>query len=467
MDLTAEAVADAAPLVARREARALLQEVIAARARLDDTEDVEALHDFRVAMRRLRSWLRAYRPVLSDTVRRRMERRLRAIANGTNVARNVEVQLEILDAIRQRPRPPVTGIEWLANRLRRHRADAELAFREVLRADFDTTVTSLAHPLDQYLATVSGMPRAFGQVTADLLEWHCAELVGALSSIHEPGQREDIHAARITGKRLRYLLARLDHLIPEADELYDDLGELQDTLGDYHDADIFADEIQLAIRDLHERPGIVIHGPEDARDRGFRALSRLMRWRARAAFARSAVWRTPDRHAALTATVHGVAAQLRRLAHAGIEIERKYLLRAMPAVMPPSSVATIDQGYIPGERLIERMRRTCDDTGTRYYRTIKTGSGVARVELEEETTAGVYAVMWELTEGRRIRKRRHTVRDNGLTWEVDEFTDRQLVLAEVELDDADAIVVLPPWIEPVVERDVTGDAKYTNHSLAQ
>jgi CYTH domain-containing protein len=52
-------------------------------------------------------------------------------------------------------------------------------------------------------------------------------------------------------------------------------------------------------------------------------------------------------------------------------------------------------------------------------------------------------------------------------WEIDEFTDRPLWLAELELDHAAAHVTIPDWLAPVLVRDVTDEAEYTNHRLAR
>ena len=52
----------------------------AARGRLERPGDVEALHDFRVALRRLRSWERACRPHLGKTVPKRLRVLLRQLA---------------------------------------------------------------------------------------------------------------------------------------------------------------------------------------------------------------------------------------------------------------------------------------------------------------------------------------------------------------------------------------------------
>ena len=52
-------------------------------------------------------------------------------------------------------------------------------------------------------------------------------------------------------------------------------------------------------------------------------------------------------------------------------------------------------------------------------------------------------------------------------WEIDEFTDRPLWLAELEIDRADTPVTIPDWLKPVLVRDVTDEREYSNHSLAR
>jgi CYTH domain-containing protein len=64
---------------------------------------------------------------------------------------------------------------------------------------------------------------------------------------------------------------------------------------------------------------------------------------------------------------------------------------------------------------------------------------------------------------RELRKRRRFV-----TWQdhrvaVDEFTDRDLVLAEVELVADEPYLPLPPW----AVKDVTGDVAFTGGALAR
>jgi len=59
------------------------------------------------------------------------------------------------------------------------------------------------------------------------------------------------------------------------------------------------------------------------------------------------------------------------------------------------------------------------------------------------------------------------VPDGALTWEIDEFTDRRLVLAEVELPAESGAVEIPGWLEPFVVREVTEEEEYQNAKLAR
>jgi CYTH domain-containing protein len=150
------------------------------------------------------------------------------------------------------------------------------------------------------------------------------------------------------------------------------------------------------------------------------------------------------------------------------EIERKYLLRALPDRVLDADSLEIDQGYIPGVRINERIRRARGADGVKYYRTMKFGAGMDRLELEDETTEEFFLATWPLTRGARVRKRRYLVPQGELIWEVDEFLDRSgLWLAEVELDHVDQVAPIPDWLAPSVIREVTFEKGYTNRALAR
>lgn len=151
------------------------------------------------------------------------------------------------------------------------------------------------------------------------------------------------------------------------------------------------------------------------------------------------------------------------------EIERKYLLRGLPARVEGAPSLEIDQGYIPGVRIQERIRRARPSSGeVKYFRTLKSGSGLVRTEVEDETTEEFFLAVWPLTRGARVQKRRYLIPDGDVIWEIDEFLDRGgMWLAEVELERADQAVTIPEWLTPVLVREVTTEKGYSNRALAK
>ena len=144
-----------------------------------------------------------------------------------------------------------------------------------------------------------------------------------------------------------------------------------------------------------------------------------------------------------------------------MEIERKFLLD----VRPPDLAAgkRIEQGYLALDGPVSvRVRRKAGEATL----TIKSGSGLARVEEEWPLSAERFDALWPLTEGRRVLKTRYLVPLGALTAEVDDYEGplRGLLTAEVEFGSvADAEAFSPPgWMGT----DVTDDPRYGNRALA-
>ena len=147
----------------------------------------------------------------------------------------------------------------------------------------------------------------------------------------------------------------------------------------------------------------------------------------------------------------------------GHEIERKFQVVDPPGWLEGCRASSIEQGYLAiGENGEEvRLRRI----GSTPVLTVKRGHGEERVEQEVELADEQFGALWPLTEGRRIRKRRHYV-ENGPTIEVDVYLDglEGLVTAEVEfpsVEEADAFDP-PEWLAD----ELTGDERFANQQLA-
>lgn len=206
----------------------------------------DALHQLRVSLRRLRSWLRAYRPELDDTTRRRTLRRLRKLVRATNGARDAEVWTAWIEAQTDAPARMRAGQRHIAGQLtdQRDRAIREVAER--LREDLSPVLDALVDELAGYWLHVSidqdSAEALMSATTAELLRGHVRKLRRRMTRIDAADDLDAIHAARIAAKALRYLLNALGEL-PAASAAASQLSELQDTLGLVHDLSPLVDRM--------------------------------------------------------------------------------------------------------------------------------------------------------------------------------------------------------------------------------
>lgn len=448
----------------------------------------EALHDFRVAIRHLRSWVRAFRPWLDADISKKRRRRLSKIADATRVSRDAAVHLEWL--IKQRASLSArqrVGQSWLKERLSKERtegAGGALAAAE----EFASLAPKLAKKLDFYRAPLRDTENGelFGRVIAERIENEASRLRRRLNGIERFTDVEPSHRARIAAKNLRYLIQPVAAFAAGGDAIIETLKKLQDSLGDVHDVHMFAGDLvgatETAAGARARRVSEVVMADDDgeseddrirrarARDPGpgLLGIARHLHERGMQAYAEVERDWLNDAAADFFERVHKFATELGRSASRGTEIERKYLLTRTPGVVAEASSVEIEQGYLPGEKVLERIRHArFADGGEKWFRTVKSGDGLKRVELEEETEPRLGRAMWDLTKY-RLRKRRYSIRESDdLTWEIDEFLDRDLVLAEIELPTPDTKVELPAWLQEVLDREVTDDLEYTNARIAQ
>jgi CHAD domain-containing protein len=309
---------------ARRLGLDLLASVREERDRLDDLSDKEALHDFRVALRRLRSWLRAFRPALSDTLGPKAERRLKRIASATGDSRDLEVHVAwVVGARRSLSETARVGANVLLQRLRRDKRDADAEFRSVIDRKFDRAAEDAETALSKYEASVTDEGERFATVIAETIELQMMALSNAIGRVSGQGDRVEAHAARIAAKRLRYLLEGVEDASPNSAPLIEQLKDLQDTLGELHDAQLFGGELATMISELlaGQEGAPSTNGRREAHPRanpvtGLRVLSQRLRRAETTAFrAYNAAW-SAGATATFAERVARVAAEIRAVAAA-------------------------------------------------------------------------------------------------------------------------------------------------------
>ncbi len=158
----------------------------------------------------------------------------------------------------------------------------------------------------------------------------------------------------------------------------------------------------------------------------------------------------------------------------GIEIERKFRLRALPdaGVLAANGAVPrrLVQVYLGGEPFGRRVRRIERADGSVEHRLTRKERIHAYAFREEESVIEAAAYDALLAEAdpamTPVRKTRWVVPHGDQVLEIDDFEAPEgLVLLEVELRSDDEAVTLPDWLGEW--REVTGDPAYLNVNLAR
>jgi adenylate cyclase len=142
----------------------------------------------------------------------------------------------------------------------------------------------------------------------------------------------------------------------------------------------------------------------------------------------------------------------------GVEIERKFLVLrdALPKVLPQGD--ELEQGYLSTDPAV-RVRLVARPDGTRHAELTIKGKGLlTRAEFEYPIPAADAEALLRLC-SRSLRKVRRAL---GL-FVVDHFKERDLWLAEIELQSEGEAFDRPAWLG----EEVTEDPRYSNTRLAE
>jgi len=145
-----------------------------------------------------------------------------------------------------------------------------------------------------------------------------------------------------------------------------------------------------------------------------------------------------------------------------MEIERKFMINALPTDIVNYPYHMIEQGYLCTDPVI-RVRREDNN----YYMTYKSGGMMIREEYNLPLTKEAYELLLPKTEGNIITKKRVLIPYESYTIELDIFEApfAPLFLAEVEFEsEEEATHFTPPsWFG----KDVTEDGRYHNSNMSK
>jgi CHAD domain-containing protein len=235
----------------RREGRRAILKLLeaarkAARRLLADKDD-EALHDLRVALRRLRVHLR---PIETDEGAEAVKS-LRRLGKRTNPARDAEVRAALAaELIRESDDPDAA--RWIARKMNARRDRTSRRAKKGLRARLkriDKRVRRAVEsepPANQTRVDEECPPRIDSRIAKSL-----RRLSAMARWRDEPPTIERMHRTRLAVKRVRYALEPLDAAHPKRGlgARLETLGRLQTSLGEINDGF----DLERSLRRMHVR----------------------------------------------------------------------------------------------------------------------------------------------------------------------------------------------------------------------
>ncbi|HET6574521.1 MAG TPA: CHAD domain-containing protein [Fimbriiglobus sp.] len=256
------------------------------------SEDIEHVHQLRVATRRATAAVRTFRDLLPKKLEREAKRALRAIRCTAGGARDWDVFL-----LRLAEQPPGTdAADFLAGYALRKRLAAQETLA-VVAADRAPAIHELCAALPAAVRTPAGAEprRIVGEYAAAILGELYAQFATEVEA--NPTTPDELHQLRITGKRLRYAVEVFAACYgpPLRETLYPAVEEAQELLGRVQDAAVAAARLEQVESELcylpaavadRLRPGVAalaadVRGSAEADEQAFREW--VGRWRTVAA----------------------------------------------------------------------------------------------------------------------------------------------------------------------------------------
>jgi CHAD domain-containing protein len=225
---------------------------------LTDPSMPDALHDFRVAVRRLRTWIRVYKQY--HNVNKKKIKQLGDITDFTNKSRDLEVCLDWLNQciadMSDISAIDKQALEILRENMTKDYKQELIEIQNHVPADWKRLQESLVNHLNNNIDEKKILD-LLPQVAATKILSACKSVEDQLALIHGIEDRFAIHKLRIYYKRLRYLLEPFRFQIPATREIINFLKKIQDLLGNFRDAHIALELLSSHYDGLSEKLRII------------------------------------------------------------------------------------------------------------------------------------------------------------------------------------------------------------------
>ena len=231
-------------------ARSMLPQILYLRKTAQNVlrrKNSEDIHDMRVASRRIRTSLSVFAAALPNKKIKPWVRDIKAITQSYGRVRDLDVQIDLLDALYRSPleKSLLPGLRRVKLRLRQKRAKQEAETRALTAAVLESPIllemqawaeSTIALPINGTEKSQRLYQTAYSQIQSRLDEFLFFEVF-----IFDPVRINELHQMRIAAKHLRYTLEIFSELYSsKTDFALDVARKSQQILGEIHDADVWS-----------------------------------------------------------------------------------------------------------------------------------------------------------------------------------------------------------------------------------
>lgn len=251
IDCAADALEWAARVLSVR-----FEEIVGLRAAALDFSDIEGVHAMRVSIRRLRSALHDFMPLMNKRPLKRAIKDLKQIAAALGVVRDQDVAIV---ALRQLQADAETDDvrEGIGNLLREREALRDAARLDLTEALAVSRFNDLQERFTEAIAKATAAGKksngraaaSFNEVGHKVVARGWRDLYDLGASLYHPFSIEELHEMRIAAKRLRYAIELFaacwgEKIAPFAEEV----AKMQSFLGEVHDCDLWIENMSRRLQ---------------------------------------------------------------------------------------------------------------------------------------------------------------------------------------------------------------------------
>lgn len=231
-------------------------------------QPIEAIHQMRVASRRMRAALQIFSDVLPRAKARQWRTQVRRVTRALGEARDMDVQIQFIDErlAQTTDRKLRPGLARLRLRLQQQRDQLQ---GPVLKAMDRLEASGLFFQMPRDLHSLAVEAQTAGSVDQadeparfgrNVIAHRLDELLGYQQFVNQPHMAEQLHEMRIATKRLRYTMEIFAECFEgHVDQSIRRVRRLQNQLGDLHDMDVWIARLPAFLEEERQRH-LAFHG---------------------------------------------------------------------------------------------------------------------------------------------------------------------------------------------------------------